>query len=68
MRGLLLILLVIAISANNIEGKFFRGKHFNSRRNLVEQLSSGIGDDPELWFDQILDHFEPTNNATWKQV
>lgn len=23
---------------------------------------------PALWFDQLLDHFDPLNNETWKQV
>lgn len=45
--------------------KFYRGKRFEwESQNL--KASSPI--DTELWFEQILDHFEPTNNATWKQV
>lgn len=23
---------------------------------------------PDQWFNQFLDHFNPTNNVTWKQV
>lgn len=23
---------------------------------------------PDEWFTQLLDHFNPTNNVTWKQV
>lgn len=57
----LLVLLLVA-GFCQIQGSrfFFRGKRFEATH-----------DDPidtELWFDQLLDHFEPTNDGTWKQV
>lgn len=43
---------------------FFRGKLFRSPPTTTDLRST----DNTLWFDQLLDHFEPTNDATWKQV
>lgn len=61
MKLRLLLLLVFFGSVLGTR-RFFRGKLFEAP---VREL--GASDDT-LWFDQLLDHFEPTNDATWKQV
>lgn len=47
---------------------FWRGKKFTqdgpSRNALYKEVS---GDVKTLWFDQLLDHNDPTNPKTWKQ-
>lgn len=41
--------------------RFWRGRRFELESKL-------LGADPDLWFEQKLDHFNPTNNASWNQV
>lgn len=41
--------------------KFWRGRRFEAEPVL-------LGDGEDLWFDQQLDHFDPTISKTWKQV
>lgn len=63
MRILLYLLLVAICAVQIVEPrKFFRGKLFQTPHKSDDPI------DTELWFEQILDHFEPTNNALWKQV
>lgn len=68
------ILLFIAINNDFCEGRisFRRGRQLGG--NLGEpshndyQLSSLTPSLPDLWFDQILDHFNPFSETLWKQV
>ena len=41
------------------------------RNNGVLRLPPEVAvptDIPDLWFDQVLDHFNPSNPVLWKQV
>jgi hypothetical protein len=68
-----LIFVILFVTFQPIFGwrTFWKGRKFDgnvghptdSRGNLRENVG---GDD--LWFTQKLDHFEPMNDKTWKQV
>ncbi|KFB44463.1 AGAP005914-PA-like protein [Anopheles sinensis] len=60
----------LIVQANGLR-QFWRGKSFSSDQPSQTTESSLFGaqlnDTPDLWFEQILDHNDPTNGATWKQ-
>lgn len=43
-----------------------RGGNLGNPSNKTE--TSSLGSVEELWFNQTLDHFDPTNDAKWSQV
>jgi hypothetical protein len=45
---------------------FHLGKHWG-QKHLENQLSASSSF-ADIWFDQKLDHFDPTNGDKWKQV
>jgi hypothetical protein len=48
---------------------FWKGRKFNGNLNQILQNHQNTGELPaEEWFENILDHNDLTNNATWKQV
>jgi hypothetical protein len=44
--------------------KFWRGRRFEAEPAEPKKLEGN----EDLWFEQQLDHFDPTNSKTWKQV
>uniref|UniRef100_A0A182JL22 Uncharacterized protein n=1 Tax=Anopheles atroparvus TaxID=41427 RepID=A0A182JL22_ANOAO len=63
----------LAIEVNGLR-HFWRGKSFHTdlpsrtHSNLYTVDNHGrLRETPDLWFEQILDHNDPTNAATWKQ-
>lgn len=61
----LLILICVSFSFPTIfalNNKFFKGKWFNSYSKV-----NAKNDVKEYWFEQRLDHFNPTNIKTWQQ-
>jgi pimeloyl-ACP methyl ester carboxylesterase len=69
MWNVLQILLVFSISCIFLPpgceslGTLYRKKWFNSRINQA----APVKDVKEFWFEQKLDHFNPTNIKTWQQ-
>lgn len=57
-----ILLFVISFYEVSCWKKFWRGRIFDGG----EQYELGAAED--LWFEQYLDHFDPTNTNTWKQV
>lgn len=49
--------------------QFWKGRRTGGNiGNATNGLSAEIGNlPPDEWFEQLLDHFNPTNTATWKQ-
>lgn len=72
MQSLKLILVVfVAISQPALGWRsFWKGRRFDGNvgdpTNFKPLLGAEGADD--LWFNQKLDHFEPMNDKTWKQV
>uniref|UniRef100_A0A8D8ESA2 (northern house mosquito) hypothetical protein n=1 Tax=Culex pipiens TaxID=7175 RepID=A0A8D8ESA2_CULPI len=70
MRSFSTVAILLACLGCQVYGdrSFWRGKKFSqdgpSRNALLREVS---GDVKTLWFDQLLDHNDPTNAATWKQ-
>lgn len=66
------IVLFIAINSNLCEGRisFRRGRKTGGNLGEPDRNSLQLesGDVPDLWFDQILDHFDPFSDKLWKQV
>ncbi|XP_058463039.1 putative serine protease F56F10.1 [Malaya genurostris] len=65
-----LVLLVILFANYQVQctRKFWRGKQFSTDSPSRHWSFQGLSDNVQtLWFDQILDHNDPTNPATWKQ-
>nr|XP_029732384.1 putative serine protease K12H4.7 [Aedes albopictus] len=47
---------------------FWRGKKFTQDGPSKNPVFKGLGSNVQtLWFDQLLDHNDPTNPTTWKQ-
>ncbi|XP_053690407.1 putative serine protease K12H4.7 [Sabethes cyaneus] len=69
---LLSVFLIIAVY-NPVKciRRFWRGKHFSVDTTSLRHESSFQGfshnDVQTLWFEQLLDHNDPTNSATWQQ-
>lgn len=67
--GLRLCLLFLVVGFGAAAGSFrFRCKEHNEHE--IRQFKQEFGDDSkqELWFEQKVDHFNPSSNITWKQV
>lgn len=49
---------------------FWKGRRFDGNVGHPTDFKGQLGGegDEDLWFTQKLDHFEPTNDKTWKQV
>lgn len=49
---------------------FWKGRRFDGNVGHPTDFKGRLGSDgdEDLWFNQKLDHFEPTNDQTWKQV
>lgn len=63
--------LILAISVPVLGWRtFWKGRRFNGNVGHPTDFhhSLGVESDEDLWFKQKLDHFEPTNDKTWKQV
>ncbi|KAH7709701.1 serine protease F56F10.1, partial [Aphelenchoides avenae] len=66
--GLRLCLLFLVVGFGAAAGSFrFRCKEHNEHE--IRQFKQEFGDDSkqELWFEQKVDHFNPSSNITWKQ-
>ncbi len=64
-------LILLAEPSNASLSQFIRGRRFLNKENALKLNSkefNGITFPPEQYFEQQLDHFNPTNNATWLQV
>ena len=49
---------------------FWKGRRFDGNVGHPTDIKGKLGSegDEDLWFIQKLDHFEPANDKTWKQV
>lgn len=47
---------------------FYRGRGVGGNIGKPPVKNYGFQTIPEEWFDQSLDHFNPTDTRTWKQV
>jgi len=56
-----LLLLAVCVGSNRIRA----GNAANSQQH--RQLDTPSNNDTDYWFDQKLDHFDPSNNKTWRQ-
>lgn len=63
MKYVLIICLMIFTDGSSAWRRFFRGR---SRERTVFNKDYKLTDD--LWFQQELDHFDPTNTQSWHQV
>uniref|UniRef100_U5EW69 Putative thymus-specific serine protease n=1 Tax=Corethrella appendiculata TaxID=1370023 RepID=U5EW69_9DIPT len=63
------ILLISIILVQNVEcwRRFWKGRHFHGNVGEPNKESNKLFEFPDLWFEQYLDHFEPSNTQTWKQ-
>lgn len=71
MRSLCLAFVVIFLIAEPACGwrVFWKGRRFDGNVGHPTDYHGRLGSDGEdLWFTQKLDHFEPMNDKTWKQV
>jgi hypothetical protein len=75
MRIKLIILIIFnleLIYSTRQQFNFHRGRSMTDYEMLSLQAMEGVNQRtslaPEQWFEQKLDHFNPTDNRTWKQV
>ena len=65
----LILLFVLVFINSSFSLRLFRGRPVNKHGLLAVPESTTVADvDSERWFIQRLDHFDPTNLKTWKQV
>ncbi|KAK4877732.1 hypothetical protein RN001_010238 [Aquatica leii] len=64
-----LFLLFCFLSNTNCWRVFHRGRAVGGNLGSPgnEETLYGVKDIPDQWFDQVLDHFNPTDTRTWKQ-
>lgn len=68
---LMIAALVLMTSAPALAWRtFWKGRRFDGNVGHPTDFHAALGaqSDDDLWFMQKLDHFEPTNDKTWKQV
>jgi hypothetical protein len=64
MRLLQSLLILQAIFASSFAWKIYHlGKFWGPKHEVSPRQAFA-----DIWFDQKLDHFDPTNGDTWKQV
>ena len=70
MRFYLSIILAFLLLADNVRSWriFWKGRYHNGNIGDPSPSSQSLKTNSDLWFIQNLDHNDPTNNATWKQV
>ncbi|XP_035907963.1 putative serine protease F56F10.1 [Anopheles stephensi] len=64
----LIVILLCGQCEVNGKRRFWRGKLFETNERTTDSdLYTGSEPFPDQWFEQQLDHNDPTNGATWKQ-
>lgn len=71
MRLCLIIVAILSIYQPVLGWRtFWKGRKFDGNVGHPTDFKGRLGNDGDndLWFTQKLDHFEPVNDKTWKQV
>ena len=72
MKNFTLVLLFLGTYIfGTIDGRFYKGKWFKDTNTNEGKNPQGLLSDLSVdayWFNQTLDHFNPTDTRQWKQV
>lgn len=66
----LCFLIFVVLNETSAWRTFWRGRRFDGNVGHPTDFQGSLRNagDEDLWFEQKLDHFEPMNDKTWKQV
>lgn len=67
---LIFVIFLIAIEPTSGWRTFWKGRKFDGNVGHPTEFHGSLKSpaDEDLWFVQKLDHFDPTNQQTWRQV